>query len=249
VYLPPERNCLLIVADHCLRSKLHQRDRRRQEASPADLAWTRRSGLTSPKGPRHLDFREHRPGGRSRTVVMHRRRRAPVEALAATPRSFGRRSPALSTVHHVVDLFGLMPDTEHPHVLSTVLDGLFTTDQAYRVHRPRLPVADHKLTSRRACSGTARPRYKEHGGHQHPLDWPSAKKKETRRTVSRLAIDRAHRCAAEGRRSPPPPPDPPPPPPPPRSRQGVVAERNLPALAYATRPARHAEITNWQWPG
>ena len=36
VYLPPDANCLLSVADHCLRStELRQRDRRRQAAAPA----------------------------------------------------------------------------------------------------------------------------------------------------------------------------------------------------------------------
>ena len=45
VYLPPDVNSLLSVADHCLRSReLHQRRRRRQAARAAVAdAWTRRS--------------------------------------------------------------------------------------------------------------------------------------------------------------------------------------------------------------
>ena len=65
VYLPPDANTLLSVADHCLRSRgLHQRHRRRQAAQPVLVGHGRRGAALRPR-PRHLGLgqqRRRRPG-------------------------------------------------------------------------------------------------------------------------------------------------------------------------------------------
>ena len=63
VYLPPDANCLLSVADHCLRSRaLRQRDRGGQAALPQLPVHGRRRHALHP-GRRHLGMGQQRPGG------------------------------------------------------------------------------------------------------------------------------------------------------------------------------------------
>ena len=67
VYLPPDANTLLSVADHCLRSRqLRQRHRRRQ-AARAELADHGRGGRALHPRPRHLGVGQQRRRRRSPT--------------------------------------------------------------------------------------------------------------------------------------------------------------------------------------
>ena len=78
VYLPPDANTLLSVADHCLRSReLRQRDRRRQ-AAVAELADDGRGGRPLHARDRHLGLgleRRRRRAGR-RAGLLRRRAHA-----------------------------------------------------------------------------------------------------------------------------------------------------------------------------
>ena len=65
IYLPPDANCLLSVADHCLQEhRLHQRDRLRQAEAPA-VPRHGRGDQALHQGHRHLGLGQQRPGRRT----------------------------------------------------------------------------------------------------------------------------------------------------------------------------------------
>ena len=67
IYLPPDSNCLLAVADHCLRStEQHQRDRLRQAEAPA-VPRHGRGDQALHQGHRPLGLGQQRPGRASPT--------------------------------------------------------------------------------------------------------------------------------------------------------------------------------------
>ena len=87
VYLPPDANTLLSVADHCLRSRDYVNvDRRRQAAGADWLTWTRRS----PHCARGVGIWEWAGTGQRRRA----RRGAGLRRRRAHPGDAGRRAPA-----------------------------------------------------------------------------------------------------------------------------------------------------------
>ena len=76
IYLPPDANCLLSVADHCLQQpELRQRHRRRQTGPSAIPGHGRGRGALH-QGRRHLGLGQQRPGRRARRGHGQLRRRA-----------------------------------------------------------------------------------------------------------------------------------------------------------------------------
>ena len=95
-----------------------------------------------------------------------------AEALAAT-QILREKLPDLKVRFvNVVDLFRLVPDTEHPHGLSDRdFDSLFTTDKPIVFAFHGYPWLIHKLAYRRANHGNLHVRgYKEHGNINTPLE-------------------------------------------------------------------------------
>ena len=85
IYLPPDANTLLAVADHCLRThRLHQRDRRRQAEAPA-VHDHRRGDRPLRQGHRHLARARAPTRARSRTWCW------PPAATSPTHGGAGRR--------------------------------------------------------------------------------------------------------------------------------------------------------------
>ena len=144
VYLPPDANTLLSVADHCLRSRgLRQRHRRRQAAEP-ELPVDGRRGPPLHARARDLgvgDQRRRRRAGRRarlRRATSRRSRPSPRRrSFASTCRSCKVR------VVNVVDLMRLQPRVgASARAVRRGVRRAVHDEPADRLRLPRLPVAD-----------------------------------------------------------------------------------------------------------
>jgi xylulose-5-phosphate/fructose-6-phosphate phosphoketolase len=171
VYLPPDANCLLSVADHCLRSKNYvnlivagkQPALNYLPMDEAILHCTRGIGI--------WDWASNDDG--EPDVVLACCGDVPtLEALAAAD-LLRRELPSLRVRFvNVVDLMRLQPDVEHPHGLSDrEFDTLFTTDRPVVFAFHGYPWLIHRLTYRRTNHGNIHVRgYKEEGTTTTPFD-------------------------------------------------------------------------------
>ncbi|HET7453682.1 MAG TPA: phosphoketolase family protein [Thermoanaerobaculia bacterium] len=172
VYLPPDANCLLSVADHCLRSRdfVNVVVAGKQPA----LQW-----LSMDDAVRHcaagIGIWEWASNDRGSTpdVVMACAGDVPtLETLAAVD-FLRRRAPMLAIrVVNVVDLMALQPSDEHPHGLSDAqFDAIFTTTQPIIFAYHGYPWLIHRLAYRRRNHPNLHVRgYKEEGTTTTPFD-------------------------------------------------------------------------------
>ncbi|MGV0028510.1 phosphoketolase family protein [Phormidesmis priestleyi] len=172
VYLPPDANTLLSVADHCLRSR-HYVNVIVAGKQP-ELQW-----LNMDDAIKHctagLGIWEWASNDRDAEpdVVMACAGDVPtLEALAAV--DFLRQHfPDLKIrVVNVVDLMTLQPQTEHPHGLSDKdFDSIFTTDKPIIFAYHGYPYMIHRLTYRRTNHQNMHVRgFKEEGTTTTPFD-------------------------------------------------------------------------------
>ncbi|NJL82742.1 MAG: phosphoketolase family protein [Chloroflexaceae bacterium] len=176
IYLPPDANCLLSVADHCLRSRdyvnvivadkqLHLQYLTMEEAV---IHCTKGIGIWEWASNDDCGTAPDEPD-----VVMACCGDIPtMEALAATA-ILREEFPNLKIRFvNVVDLYKLMPEEEHPHGLSTRdFDSLFTPDKPVVFNFHGYPWLIHKLTYRRTNQERIHVRgYKEVGNINTPLE-------------------------------------------------------------------------------
>jgi xylulose-5-phosphate/fructose-6-phosphate phosphoketolase len=171
VYLPPDTNCLLSVADHCLRSRHYvnvivagkQPSLNYLSMDDAVLHCTRGIGI--------WDWASNDDGDPD--VVMACCGDIPtLETLAAVD-ILRFELPALKVrVVNVVDLMRLEPESEHPHGLSdTEFDTLFTRERPVIFAYHGYPWLIHRLTYRRTNHPNIHVRgYKEEGTTTTPFD-------------------------------------------------------------------------------
>ncbi len=171
VYLPPDANTLLSVADHCLRSRHYvnvivagkQPALNYLSMDDAVLHCTRGIGI--------WDWASN-DGGDPDVVMACAGDIPTLETLAAVD-ILRRALPELKVrVVNVVDLMRLQPDTEHPHGLSDgEFDTLFTMDKPVVFAYHGYPWLIHRLTYRRTNHGNIHVRgYKEEGTTTTPFD-------------------------------------------------------------------------------
>ncbi|UZQ55027.1 phosphoketolase family protein [Trichothermofontia sichuanensis B231] len=238
IYFPPDANCLLSVADHCLRSTNYtnvivadkQKHLQYLSIDEAIKHCTKGIGIwdwacnddcgTDPDEP---------------DVVMACCGDIPTkEALAATA-ILREEFPSLKVRFiNVVDLLTLMSASEHPHGLSErEFDTLFTPDKPVIFNFHGYPWLIHKLTYRRTNQDRIHVRgYKEKGNINTPLEL--AINNEIDRF--KLVIDVIDRVPSLG------------------SRGAHVRERMKNAIIDNRNYAHEHgidkdEITNWRWPG
>jgi xylulose-5-phosphate/fructose-6-phosphate phosphoketolase len=171
VYLPPDTNTLLSVADHCLRSRHYvnvivagkQPSLNYLSMEDAVLHCTRGIGI--------WDWASN--DGGDPDVVMACCGDVPtLETLAAVD-ILRQELPSLKVrVVNVVDLMRLQPATEHPHGLSDKeFDNIFTTERPVIFAYHGYPWLVHRLTYRRNNHANMHVRgYKEEGTTTTPFD-------------------------------------------------------------------------------
>ncbi|MGD0448212.1 MAG: phosphoketolase family protein [Candidatus Dormibacteria bacterium] len=171
VYLPPDTNCLLSVADHCLRSRHYvnvivagkQPQLNYLSMDDAILHCTRGIGI--------WEWASNDAG--EPDVVMACCGDVPTLEVLAAVAILREELPTLRVrVVNVVDLMRLQPDTEHPHGLSDrEFDILFTTDKPVIFGYHGYPWLIHRLTYRRTNHANLHVRgYKEEGTTTTPFD-------------------------------------------------------------------------------
>ena len=157
VYLPPDANTLLSVADHCLRSRdyVNVIVAGKQPGSALARHGRRRSALHP--GRRDLGLGQQRRDGAEPDVVHGLRRRRAHAGDVGGRRLLREHLPDLRVrVVNVVDLMRLQPDTEHPHGLPDAdFDALFTTDKPVIFAYHGYPWLIHRLTYRRTTTTTS----------------------------------------------------------------------------------------------
>ena len=172
VYLPPDANTLLSVADHCLRSRNYvnvivagkQPALNYLSMDDAIVHCTRGAGI--------WEWASNDDEGEPDVVLGCCGDIPTLETLAAAA-LLREHLPELKVrVVNVVDLMRLQPETEHPHGLSDgEFDALFTTNRPVVFAYHGYPWLIHRLTYRRTNHVNLHVRgYKEEGTTTTPFD-------------------------------------------------------------------------------
>jgi xylulose-5-phosphate/fructose-6-phosphate phosphoketolase len=172
VYLPPDANTLLSVADHCLRSR-HYVNVIVAGKQPAPQWLSLDAAIRHcAAGAGRWEWASNEEGGEP-DVVMACAGDVPTLEILAAVTLLRRLVPDLRIrVVNVVDLMTLQPSSEHPHGLDdAAFDALFTTDRPIIFAYHGYPWLIHRLTYRRANHKNLHVRgYKEEGTTTTPFD-------------------------------------------------------------------------------
>jgi xylulose-5-phosphate/fructose-6-phosphate phosphoketolase len=232
VYLPPDTNCLLSVADHCLRSRQYVNVIVAGKQPQLDYLSMEDAVLHCTRGIGIWEWASN--DGGDPDVVMACCGDIPTLEVLAAVDLLRKNLPSLKVrVVNVVDLMRLQPESEHPHGLSDgEFDILFTRDKPVIFAYHGYPWLIHRLTYRRANHQNLHVRgYKEEGTTTTPFRMVSLNDLDRYHLVMDV-IDRvpflgSHAAAL---------------------RQQMVDER-VKAEAYATS---HGEddpaLAGWTWP-
>jgi xylulose-5-phosphate/fructose-6-phosphate phosphoketolase len=233
VYLPPDTNTLLSVADHCLRSRNYvnvivagkQPALTYLNMDEAIAHCTRGLGIwpwacTTDGEP---------------DVVLACAGDIPTLETLAAADLLRTHLPELKVrVINVVDIMRLEPDTEHPHGLADAeFDALFTSDKPVIFAYHGYPWLIHRLTYRRANHANLHVRgYKEEGTTTTPFDMVMLNDLDR----FHLVMDVIDRVPSIGSRA--------------ATLRQQMSDARLAARAYTRE---HGEddpaISGWTWPG
>jgi xylulose-5-phosphate/fructose-6-phosphate phosphoketolase len=172
VYLPPDANCLLSVADHCLRSRHYVNVIVAGKQPSLDYLPMDEAIVHCTRGIGIWEFASNEEGGEPDVVMGCAGDIPTLETLAAVA-LLRQHLPDLKVrVVNVVDLMRLQPDTEHPHGLSdSAFDALFTSGRPVIFAYHGYPWLIHRLTYRRTNHRNIHVRgYKEEGTTTTPFD-------------------------------------------------------------------------------
>jgi len=172
VYLPPDANCLLSVADHCLRSRDYVNVIVAGKQPALDYLAMDDAIAHCARGIGVWDWASSDEGSEPDAVLACAGDVPTLETLAATA-ILRRELPELKVrLVNVVDLMRLQPDSEHPHGLAEEeFDALFTTSRPVIFAYHGYPYLIHRLTYRRTNHHNIHVRgYKEEGTTTTPFD-------------------------------------------------------------------------------
>jgi xylulose-5-phosphate/fructose-6-phosphate phosphoketolase len=233
IYLPPDVNTLLSVANHCLKSTNYfnvivsdkQKHLQYLTMDQAVAHCTTGLGIWS---------QASNDQGVEPDVVIASAGDIPTKEALAAVAMLRENFPDLKIRFvNVVDLFKLTPDKEHPHGLSDRdFDSLFTTDKPIIFNFHGYPWLIHRLTYRRTNHRNLHVRgYKEKGNINTPLDL-AIQNQIDRFTIAMDVIDRV----------------------PSLQRVGAHAKEKLRNLQLECQKYAHEfgidmpEVDNWTWP-
>jgi xylulose-5-phosphate/fructose-6-phosphate phosphoketolase len=172
IYLPPDVNCLLSVADHCLRSQNYVNVIVSDKQKHLQYLTMEKAVIHCTKGIGIWDWASNDESGEP-DVVMASAGDVPTQEALAAVALLRREFPDLKIRFiNVVDLFKLQPNTEHPHGLSDRdFDSLFTVDKPVMFNFHGYPQLIHRLAYRRTNHNNIHVRgYKEQGNINTPLE-------------------------------------------------------------------------------
>ncbi len=172
IYLPPDVNCLLSCADHCLRSRNYVNVLVSDKQLHLQYLTMDEAIQHCTKGIGIWDWASNDQGLEPDVVIASCGDIPTQEALAATAILREYFPDIKVRFINVVDLYKLQPETEHPHGLSSRdFDSLFTADKPIIFNFHGYPWLIHKLAYRRTNHVNMHVRgYKEKGNINTPLD-------------------------------------------------------------------------------
>jgi xylulose-5-phosphate/fructose-6-phosphate phosphoketolase len=235
VYLPPDANCLLSVADHCLRSRHYvnvivcgkQPSPQWLDMDAAVKHCTAGIGI--------WDWAGNEEQGGEPDVVMACCGDVPtLETLAAVAYLRGAFPDLKIRVVNVVDLMTLQPSSEHPHGLGDdAFDALFTKDKPIVFAFHGYPWLIHRLAYRRHNHDNLHVRgYKEEGTTTTPFDMTVLNEIDR----LHLALDVIHRVPKLGKAA--------------AQQERSLHNRLIEHKLYIDEYGDDMpEIRDWQWPG
>jgi xylulose-5-phosphate/fructose-6-phosphate phosphoketolase len=233
IYLPPDANALLSVADHCLRSKNYinvivcdkQLHLQYLNMEAAIMHCTKGIGL--------WDWASNDQGAEPDVVIATAGDIPTQEGLGATALLRNEFSALKIRFINVVDLFRLQPETDHPHGLSDRdFDSLFTLDKPVIFNFHAYPWMIHRLTYRRHNHDNLHVRgYQEKGSIDTPFEL-AIRNGIDRFSIAIEAIDRVPSLKVAGAHAKD------------NFRNEQIACRNY-AYEYGTDKP---EIVDWKWP-
>src|SRR5262245_58944195 len=172
VYLPPDANTLLSVADHCLRSRHYVNVIVAGKQPALDYLSMEDAILHCTLGLGIWQWASN-DDGQDPDVVLACCGDVPTLETLAAASILRERLPDLKVrVVNVVDLMRLQPESEHPHGLSDrEFDAIFTRDRPVVFAHHGYPLLIHRLTYRRTNHENLHVRgYKEEGTTTTPFD-------------------------------------------------------------------------------
>jgi xylulose-5-phosphate/fructose-6-phosphate phosphoketolase len=233
IYLPPDGNCLLSVGNHCLNStnyvnvmvadKQPHRQYLDMEAAIAHCE----------KGAGIWDWASNDQGEEPDVVMASCGDVPTIESLAATALLRQHLPDVKVRFVNVVDLFKLVPHTEHPHGLTDrEFEAIFTSDKPVIFNFHGYPRLIHRLTYRRPGQHNLHVRgYKEQGNINTPLELAILNQTD-RFSLAIDAIDRVPRFRVKG-----------------ASVREALVNQQIECKAYADEfGIDQPEINNWKWP-
>ncbi len=199
IYLPPDANCLLSVADHCLRSKDYVNVIVADKQPHLQYLDMDAAIKHCTKGIGIWEWASTDSCQEPDVVMASAGDVATMETLAAVAILREKFSDLKIRFVNVVDLFKLQPDTQHPHGLSDRdFDTLFTKDKPIIFNFHAYPWLIHKLAYRRTNHQNLHVRgYKEKGNIDTPLEL-AIKNQVDRFNLSIDVIDRVPRLQVIG---------------------------------------------------
>ncbi len=234
VYLPPDANCLLSVADHCLRSRHYVNVIVAGKQPALDFLSMDEAIVHCERGIGIWDWASSDQGGEPDVVLACAGDTPTLEVISAAA-LLRRHLPELKVrVVNVVDLMRLQDDREHPHGLSDIeFDALFTTSRPVIFAYHGYPWLIHRLTYRRANHAHFHVRgYKEEGTTTTPFDMVMLNDMDR----FHLVVDVIDRVPGLGERAA-------------HLRQTMVDER-LRHRAYTRANGDDPpDVRDWTWPG
>ncbi len=172
IYLPPDVNCLLSTADHCLRSQNDINVIVCDKQSHVQYLDMPSAIKHCTKGLGIWDWASNDDGVEPDVVMVGCGDIPTKEALAATGLLREHFPDLKIRFINVVDLFRLTPESEHPHGLSDDdFDSLFTLDKPIIFNFHGYPWLIHRLAYRRNNHHNLHVKgYIEHGNINTPLE-------------------------------------------------------------------------------
>jgi xylulose-5-phosphate/fructose-6-phosphate phosphoketolase len=172
VYLPPDANCLLSVADHCLRSRDYVNVIVAGKQPALNYLAAEEAIEHCARGVGIWDWASNDEGEEPDVVLACAGDIPTLETVSAAAIVSARLPDLKVRVVNVVDLVRLEPDTEHPHGLpDSEFDALFTSSRPVIFAYHGYPSLIHRLTYRRTNHHNFHVRgYMEEGTTTTPFD-------------------------------------------------------------------------------
>ena len=233
IYLPPDANCLLSVGDHCLRSINYVNVIVADKQVHLQYLDMEAAIEHCTKGVGIWDWASSDQGAEPDVVMASCGDVPTMESLAATALLRQHLPDIKVRFVNVVDLFKLVPSTEHAHGLTDrEFEALFTPDKPVIFNFHSYPWLIHRLTYRRPGQRHIHVRgYKEKGNINTPLEL-AIQNQTDRFSLAIDAIDRIPRFRVTG---------------------GEVRELLLNQQIASKNHAHEVgidpkDITDWHWP-